>query len=203
MCGLALIVEFFGEAGRDLFPDFARIDRAVETTLQAERCLELTYVGMTAAVMFGYCSLQARRLSSLPTARCTCPSDAAAAASRSKRLNFFSHSGPSSAAILRRTKPAPIGGALVCSVNRGAATSGGNTPGTVATNCATFITGPRKLPNTCVRSAAFFALKTDVPDSERAAPRAATPVSPAETRAKRVNLCANPSSFSLMPPASG
>ena len=52
-------------------------------------------------------------------------------------------------------------------------------------NCATFITGPRKLPNTRVRSAAFCAETAFVPPSERAAPRAATPANPPETRAKR------------------
>src|SRR5579862_333773 len=86
----------------------------------------------------------------------------------------------------RRTKVAPIGGALVWRLSKGVATSAGNAPGTVATNCAIFITGPRRLPSTVVRSAALDALNRRVPPSARPAPRAATPVSPAETRANRV-----------------
>ena len=96
----------------------------------------------------------------------------------------------------RRTKAGPIGGALVCNVISGAATSGGSRPGKLAMNCATFITGPRRFPRTAVRSCALVALNRAVPPSERAAPRAATPVNPAETRANRVSRRANPSSRS-------
>ena len=152
----------------------------------------------TAASIAGYCSLQARRVPSFAIARCTWPSDAAAAASLSKDRSFLSQPLPSSASMRLRTKLAPIGGALACKVSRGAATSGGNTPGTVATNCATFITGPRKFPRTRVRSAAFCADIALVPPSDRAAPRAATPAKPLETRAKRVILLAMPSSRSFM-----
>src|SRR5579871_62127 len=97
----------------------------------------------------------------------------------------------------RLTKPAPIGGALACNSSSGAATSLGRAPGTVATNCATFITGPRKFPRTFVKSAALEALKTRVPPSARPAPRAATPVRPADTRANRVKRRASPFSRSF------
>src|SRR5437763_1906993 len=64
----------------------------------------------TADCMSGYCSLQARRRPSRPTARWTWPSEAARAASRSKLAKRFCQSGPSSLAMRRLTNGQPIGG---------------------------------------------------------------------------------------------
>ncbi len=102
--------------------------------------------------MSGYCSLQASARPSRPSALCTWPSEAAAAASRSKDLNFFSQSGPSSAAMRRRTNSQPIAGALDWSCESSAVYSAGSMSGTVDMICATFISGPLSPPSAARRS---------------------------------------------------
>ncbi len=101
----------------------------------------------TADCMSGYCSLQASAAPSSERARCTWPSDAAAAGWCSKLANFSCQSEPSSALMRRLTKAQPIGGASLCSFCNSAAYSGGNRSGMVAINWATFISGPLRLPS--------------------------------------------------------
>src|SRR5487761_2404508 len=60
--------------------------------------------------MSGYCSLHATSVPSGRRARCTWPSEAAAAASWLNVAKRDSQFGPSSAAMRRRTKGQPIGG---------------------------------------------------------------------------------------------
>ena len=69
----------------------------------------------TADCMSGYCSLQASGLPSSERARCTWPSEAAAAGWCSNSANFSCQSAPSSAIMRRLTKAQPIGGASLCS----------------------------------------------------------------------------------------
>src|SRR3954454_3204064 len=93
--------------------------------------------------MFGYCSLQARSRPSCPLARWTWPRDAAAAASRSKAAKRDCQSGPSSAAMRRRTKGRPIGGAADWGWASSAAYSAGSAARMVGRLWAPLLSGRR------------------------------------------------------------
>ena len=75
----------------------------------------------------------------------------------------------------RRTNGQPIGGALDCSVASSSANSGGSRSGTVASNCATFITGPLRPPSTVFSSSAALALSISRPSIRLTAVLAAKP----------------------------
>ena len=106
----------------------------------------------TADCMSGYCSLAASGLPSSETARCTCPSEAAAAGLCSNSANFSCQPAPSSAIMRRFTKAQPIGGASLCSFCSSSTYSGGSRSGTVAISCATFMIGPFSPPSAAARS---------------------------------------------------
>jgi len=132
--------------------------------------------------MSGYCSFTASGRPSCAVARCTCPREAAAAAFISKPANFSCQSAPSSAAMRRRTKAGPMGGAFVCSLMSSAAYSGGSASGTVASICATLMSGPFNRPSASRRMIASRARASS--PARRAAPmRTAAPDSAAPTRA--------------------
>ena len=140
----------------------------------------------TALSMSGYCSFTARSRPSWAVARCTWPSDAAAVGLRSKLLNRLSQSGPSSAAIRRRTNDGAIGGALVCSSASSWANSGGSRSGTVANICATFISGPFNCPRVSFSARALRASTSPPPNRALEPKVTAAPDSPAPTRANRL-----------------
>ena len=105
--------------------------------------------------MSGYCSLQATSRPSGRVARCTCPSEAAAAAVWPKAVKRDCQAGPSSVDMRRRTKGQPIAGALDWSCDSSRAYSSGSASGMVERSCATFIIGPFSPPSTARRSSAW------------------------------------------------
>jgi hypothetical protein len=125
----------------------------------------------TADAMSGYCNLQASGLPSSEVARCTWPRLAAAAASRSNEPNFDCQSAPSSAAMRRRTNGQPIAGASFCSCASSSANSAGKASGMVASNCATFISGPFSVPSAWRNSRASAPMSL-LPADENARPAA-------------------------------
>ena len=141
----------------------------------------------TVLVMSGYCSLQATSVPSGNVARCTWPSEAAAAASTSNSAKRDRQSGPSSPCMRRRTKAAPIAGALACSCASSAAYSAGSASGTVERNCATFIIGPFSPPRMVLRSSAWPARLVLMPKARSPTTLAAMPPTAPEVRAKRRN----------------
>ena len=96
-------------------------------------------------------------------ARCTWPSEAAAAGWCSKLANFCCQSGPSSADMRRFTNAQPIGGASLCSLVSSVAYSAGSASGMVASNCATFMIGPFSPPSASASSAALRARSSGSP----------------------------------------
>ena len=80
-------------------------------------------------------------------ARCTWPSEAAAAGLCSKLAKRVCQSGPSSADMRRLTKAQPMGGASLCSLVSSIAYSAGSASGMVASNWATFMIGPFRPPS--------------------------------------------------------
>ena len=94
----------------------------------------------------------------------------------------LSQSGPSSAAMRRRTKAQPIGGAWLCSWPSSAAYSAGRASGMVASSCATFMIGPFSPPSAAARLAASRSRSGSRPSRRLAAMRAATPPTLAPTR---------------------
>ena len=127
----------------DLLEDLARVDGRAHAAVDREQHVEL----LTGRLRpprpcrdIAACRRAARRRASV--ARCTCPSEAAAAGLRSKLPKRLCQSGPSSACMRRLTKAAPIGGASLCSFCSASAYSGGSASGMVAKSCATFMIGP-------------------------------------------------------------
>src|SRR5262249_17227733 len=139
----------------------------------------------TADCMSGYCSLQASSVLSWARARCTWPSEAAAAGWCSKLANFFCQSGPSSAAMRRLTKAQPMGGASLCSFISSAAYSGGSASGMVAKGWPTFMIGPLRPPSAAASSRAFFPRSRPSPTSPAPRLRPPTPPILAAARAER------------------
>ena len=101
--------------------------------------------------------------------------EAAAAASIGNSANLSCQSTPSSAAIRRRTKGLPIGGALFWSWASSAAYSAGKASGMVAIIWATFMSGPLRPPRAVRSSAAWLERSSVPPPMRRPAMRAACP----------------------------
>jgi hypothetical protein len=127
--------------------------------------------------------LQASNRPSRAVARCTWPSEAAAAGVLSKALKRDGQPAPSSAVMRRLTKAQPMGGASDWSWASSAAYSGGNASGMVASSCATFIMGPFRPPSARASSAALSARSNVIPSAREPIIRAATPLMPAPTLA--------------------
>ena len=93
----------------------------------------------------------------------------------------LAQSGPSSAAMRRRTNGQPIGGAWLCSWPSSAAYSAGSASGMVASSCATFMIGPFSPPSAAASAAASLSRSGSSPNRRRPAMRAATPPTLAPT----------------------
>ena len=123
--GLALVVELFAHPLADLARDLARVDRGARAPMQREQKSRFERSVSTAEAISGYCSLQASRSPLRLKARCTWPSEAAAAGLKSNSAKRSRQFGPSSACMRRRTNEAPIGGACDWSFVNSAAKSPG------------------------------------------------------------------------------
>ena len=102
--------------------------------------------------MSGYCSFTQGRAGERH-ARWTWPSEAAAAASRSKLGKRLLPIGAKLGRHAPATNGQPIGGAWLCSLASSAAYSAGSASGMVARSCATFIIGPLSPPSAAARAA--------------------------------------------------
>ena len=180
---LTPVVELFAHARADLLADLGGVDRRVEAAADGKQPFELLQVGLDRRLHVRILKLAGERLPVRARARCTWPSEAAAAGRCSKFWNFFSQSTPSSAFMRRLTKAQPMGGASLCSFCNSAAYSGGSRSGMVAMSWATFISGPLRLPSAAASADASPARFGPEPRSRAPAKRTATPPTPAPTRA--------------------
>ena len=167
MLGLAHVVELLAQPRADLLCNLGRVDRRVHAPVKGEESSSWRRSASTADCMSGYCSLQASWLPSRRVARCTWPSDAAAAGLMLEARKFPLQSGPSSAAMRRFTNGQPMGGASLCSFTSSAAYSAGSASGMVAISWATFMIGPLRPPSAVASSAAFLPRSSASPNSAR------------------------------------
>ena len=173
--GLAPIVELLAHARADLLGDLAWC-RSPGPCGGGSRTASRAAAGRlrppTACRDTAACT--ASGLPSSERARCTWPSEAAAAGLCSNSANFSCQPAPSSAIMRRLTKAQPIGGASLCSFCSSSTYSGGSRSGMVAISCATFMIGPFSPPSAAARSAAFLprsSAEAEQPARRRTSPR--------------------------------
>ena len=179
---LEIVIELLAQPRRDLLQHLRGLDRRAHAAMDRKQHAELSEVGLDRRLHVRILQLGGERARHRgDRARCTWPSEADAAASCSKLANFASQSGPSSAAMRRRTNGQPIGGAWLWSWPSSAAYSAGSASGMVASSCATFMIGPFSPPSAAASAAASLSRSGSSPNRRRPAMRAATPPTLAPT----------------------